>query len=127
MKGDYDLIVIGTGTGGYLSAHRCRRAGWRVAIVDERPYGGTCALRGCDPKKILTGAAEVVDRSRGLAGNGLAGGVFIDWPALIRYKRTFTQGVSKSREQDFTAAGIDTYHGPARFTGFDRLEVSGEI
>jgi glutathione reductase (NADPH) len=126
MKGEYDLIVIGTGTGGYLSAHGCRRAGWQVAIIDERPYGGTCALRGCDPKKVLTGAAEVVDRSRGLAGSGLAGGVFIDWPALIRYKRTFTEGVSESRQQEFTKAGIDTFHGPARFTGPDRLEVNGE-
>ncbi|MEQ1703532.1 MAG: FAD-dependent oxidoreductase, partial [Ilumatobacteraceae bacterium] len=48
----YDLIVIGAGMGGAAAAEKCARAGWRVAIVDDLPYGGTCALRGCDPKKI---------------------------------------------------------------------------
>src|SRR5690348_10412558 len=50
MSESYDLIVIGTGAGGSGVATRCRKAGWRVAIVDDEPYGGTCALRGCDPK-----------------------------------------------------------------------------
>ena len=48
-KADYDLIVIGAGMAGNAAANKCASAGWRVAIVDELPYGGTCALRGCDP------------------------------------------------------------------------------
>ena len=51
MNRDFDLIVIGTGPAGSAAAHKCRKAGWEVAIIDSRPYGGTCALRGCDPKK----------------------------------------------------------------------------
>ncbi|MGB6951077.1 MAG: FAD-dependent oxidoreductase, partial [Candidatus Cybelea sp.] len=54
----FDLLVVGTGSAGTAAALRCARAGWRVAIVDELPYGGTCALRGCDPKKVLVGVAE---------------------------------------------------------------------
>lgn len=57
MTASFDLVVIGTGSGGSAPAYRCRRAGWRVAVVDELPFGGTCALRGCDPKKVLVGAA----------------------------------------------------------------------
>ena len=43
----YDLVALGTGTAADKVARRCRAAGWRVAIIDERPFGGTCALRGC--------------------------------------------------------------------------------
>lgn len=49
----FDLIVIGTGTAASTTASECSSAGWRVAIIDSLPFGGTCALRGCDPKKVL--------------------------------------------------------------------------
>lgn len=55
MQSTYDLVVVGSGTAEMVAAMRVREAGWRVAVVDFRPYGGTCALRGCDPKKMLVG------------------------------------------------------------------------
>ena len=58
MATTFDLIIIGTGTAAATAANRCANAGWRVAVVDHLPYGGTCALRGCDPKKVLVGVAE---------------------------------------------------------------------
>ena len=64
MNEKYDLIVIGAGMAGVAAANKCGAAGWRVAIVDALPYGGTCALRGCDPKKILRRGAEIVDAAR---------------------------------------------------------------
>lgn len=126
MTSIYDLIVIGTGTAGSICAFTCRRAGWRVAVVDERPFGGTCALRGCDPKKVLTGAAEAVDRCRLLKGKGISGRVEIDWPGLIAYKRSFTEPVPAKREQAFSGAGVETFHGPARFSSPDLLEVGNQ-
>src|SRR3989475_3780681 len=70
MERRYDLVVVGTGlTSGV--ATRCREAGWTVAVVDYRPFGGTCALRGCVPKKILVTAAEAVHAARDLAGHGV--------------------------------------------------------
>ena len=123
MPESYDLIVIGTGTGGSGPAFRCREAGWRVAVVDDEPYGGTCALRGCDPKKVLVGAAEVVDWHRRMTGSGISGDTRIDWPTLMRFKRTFTDPVPASRESAFRNAGIATHHGIARFIGEDRLVV----
>ncbi|MFQ5799338.1 MAG: FAD-dependent oxidoreductase, partial [Bacteroidota bacterium] len=71
MTKKFDLIVIGTGSAGSTVAHKCRSAGWNVAIVDSRPFGGTCALRGCDPKKVLVGAAELIDWNRRVEGTGI--------------------------------------------------------
>ena len=61
MPNRYDVVIIGTGTAAGAVASRCRCAGWSVAVIDSRPFGGTCALRGCDPKKVLVGAAEAID------------------------------------------------------------------
>ena len=69
MTRQFDVIAIGTGSAASAVAARCREAGWRVAIVDSRPFGGTCALRGCDPKKVLVGAAEAVDWTRRMKGS----------------------------------------------------------
>jgi glutathione reductase (NADPH) len=117
MTKNFDLIVIGTGSAGAAAANECRSAGWNVAIVDSRPFGGTCALRGCDPKKVLVGVTEVIERTRQLAGKGVSSDtVKIEWPELMRFKRTFTQPVPADREQQFSQAGIAVFHGRARFT-----------
>src|SRR5260370_1059579 len=103
----YDLVVIGTGAAGATVAHRLRKEGWSVAIIDRRPFGGTCALRGCDPKKVLVGVAELMDWYQRMEGKGIAGEhVYLDWPALIRFKRTFTDPVPERRERSFQKAGI---------------------
>jgi glutathione reductase (NADPH) len=57
----FDLIVIGTGSAASAAAYQCSSKGWSVAIIDSLPFGGTCALRGCDPKKVLVEAAKIVD------------------------------------------------------------------
>jgi len=93
----YDLVVIGTGAGGSVAAHKCRKAGWQVAVIDKRPIGGTCALRGCDPKKVLVGAAEIVDSIRRMEGKGITAGSAINWPDLMAFKRTFTDPVPENR------------------------------
>lgn len=112
----FDLIVIGTGAGGSTVAHKCRKAGWNVAIIDSNPFGGTCALRGCDPKKVLVGAAELVDFHRRMKGKGIsANGVEIDWPELMRFKKTFTEPVPESTEKAFAKEGIRAFSGRARF------------
>ena len=128
MTKQYDLIAIGTGTGASGAASRCRAAGWKVAVIDHLPFGGTCALRGCDPKKVLVGAAEAIDHSRRMRGNGVAGGEpVIAWSELMRFKRTFTQPVPAMKEKSFAKSGIDAYHGLARFRGPRSVEVGGEV
>jgi glutathione reductase (NADPH) len=117
----YDLIVVGTGAGGGGVASRCAKAGWRVAVIDDEPYGGTCALRGCDPKKVLVGVSELIDWNHRMTGRGVSGDTRLDWHALMEFKRTFTEPVPSRQEAAYKKLGIGTYHGTGRFAGPDRF------
>ena len=123
----FDLIAIGTGTAATIVAERCRAEGWRVAVIDNREFGGTCALRGCEAKKTLWTIAEAADRAHRLAGMGLAGGeqATIDWAAMMAFKHSFTDPVPERRASTYLAAGIEAFHGTARFVGPNALEVGG--
>jgi glutathione reductase (NADPH) len=122
----YDLIVIGTGSAGATTAYKCNSGGWKTAIIDSRPFGGTCALRGCDPKKVLVGISEIIDRVQHMKGKGLTGEIGLSWQELMRFKKTFTDPVPKSREKSLSRAGIDAFHGRATFTGKTKLKVDDE-
>jgi glutathione reductase (NADPH) len=126
MAQQFDLIVIGTGTAARVAAMRCRAEGWTVAVIDCRPFGGTCALRGCDPKKMLVGGASAIDHARRMDGKGVAGAPHIDWPELIAFKRSFTDTVPQKHEESYAGKGIATFHGQARFTGRNSVEVEGK-
>ena len=122
----YDLVVIGAGMAGINAANKCGEAGWQVAIVDELPYGGTCALRGCDPKKILRRGAEIIDAARLLEGRGIdPGGLSVNWSDLMEHKRGFTDPVPANMEDGLAHNGVETLHGTAVFTGPDELDVDG--
>ncbi|GAA1348270.1 dihydrolipoyl dehydrogenase family protein [Arthrobacter roseus] len=126
MTDNYDLLVIGAGMAGIAAATKCSSAGWRVAIIDALPYGGTCALRGCDPKKILRRAAEVVEGARLMRGKGVNDdGLSVNWGELMEHKHGFTDPVPQSMEDDLRAHGVDTLHGTATFTGPTQVEISG--
>lgn len=128
MPKQYDLVVIGTGTGASGAASICRTAGWSVAVIDHMPFGGTCALRGCDPKKVLVGAAEAIDHFHRMRGKGIAGGEpVIAWNDLIQFKRTFTEPVPAMKEKNFAKNGIDAYRGRAKFCGPRSVDVGGEV
>ena len=121
----FDLIVIGTGTAASTTASECRSAGWSVAIIDSLPFGGTCALRGCDPKKVLVEAAKIIDSNQRHENKGItgSGGVHIKWSDLIRFKRTFTDAFPKHREDGYINTEIVPFHGHARFIGPTTVKV----
>ncbi len=124
----FDLIVIGTGTAASTTAHECSSVGWKVAIIDSLSFGGTCALRGCDPKKVLVEAVKVVDSAQRHQNKGVLGSdkVHIKWSDLIHFKRTFTEPFPKYREEGYKKAGIVPFHGHARFIGWNAIKVEGE-
>jgi glutathione reductase (NADPH) len=126
MAQQYDLVVIGTGTAAMVAAMRMRAHGRTVAVIDFRPFGGTCALRGCDPKKMLVSGAETINLARHMHGNGVYGSLHIDWPGLIAFKRSFSDPVSNKHEHAYKEKGIDTLHGKARFVGHNVLKVKNE-
>src|SRR3954471_18367386 len=89
---DFDLVVLGAGTGGYTAAFRAAQLGLKVALVDEDKIGGTCLHRGCIPTKALLESAALVDRVRhakdfglvlGGSGDGAPG---IDYPQMAARK-----------------------------------------
>lgn len=123
----YDLVVIGSGTAAQVAAERVRAAGRTVAVIDERPFGGTCQLRGCDPKKVLVGGTEPVDAVRRQRGKGVAGAARIDWAELMAFKRRFTDPVPAAQEKRYGESGIDAYRGHARFTGRNAVAVDGRV
>src|SRR6266487_1112753 len=108
MGKTYDLVIVGTGTAAMTAAMRVRAAGWSVAVIDFRPFGGTCALRGCDPKKMLVGGASAIDHIRRMRGKGPQGDVRLDWPELMAFKRSFTDPVPQKMEHRYADKGIDT-------------------
>jgi pyruvate/2-oxoglutarate dehydrogenase complex dihydrolipoamide dehydrogenase (E3) component len=92
--------VIGTGTAAQTAAGRVRRAGRSVAVIDHRPFGGTCALRGCDPKKVLVSGAEAVDFARRMHKRGRhnKNGKHADrcLPILLRMQRLRREPATKT-------------------------------
>ena len=73
MSRTFDLIVIGAGSAAGSYAWRCRSAGWTVAMIDKQLFGGTCALRSCDPKKVLGSKVLVEDGTQRILGAHLPG------------------------------------------------------
>ncbi|TFW30751.1 dihydrolipoyl dehydrogenase family protein [Massilia horti] len=126
MHKQFHLLVVGTGTAATVAAWRARDAGWSVAVIDYRRFGGTCALRGCDPKRVLVDAAAAYDDAKRRHGKGLAGEVRLDWQVLMNFKRTFTDPVPEKREALYADKGIAAFHGHARFTGANVIDVDGD-
>ena len=121
----FDLIVIGTGSAASAAAHECRSKGWSVAIIDSLPFGGTCPLRGCDPKKVLVEAAKIIDSNQRHQNKGISysQGINIKWSDLIRFKRTFTEPFPEHRENGYIKAGINVFHGHAKLIGRNNIQV----
>lgn len=122
----YDVFVIGTGTAGKGVAKDCAAAGMKVAIADNREYGGVCPNRGCDPKKVLVGATEIIQLAENLKGKGITSVPEINWQDLQKFKETFTSAIPAATEKDLKKAGIEMYHQSPKFLDENTLSVEGK-
>ncbi|WP_083432173.1 dihydrolipoyl dehydrogenase family protein [Christiangramia salexigens] len=122
----FDVFVIGTGTAGKSVAKECVAEGLRVAIADNREYGGTCANRGCDPKKVLVGLTEILDRAEKMKGKGITKNPEVSWQDLMKFKNTFTTAVPAATEKNLEALGIKMYHQTPKFLDENTLSVEGK-
>ncbi|TVQ35567.1 MAG: glutathione-disulfide reductase [Geminicoccaceae bacterium] len=125
MAFDYDLFVIGAGSGGVRAARIAAGHGARVGIAERLYYGGTCVNVGCVPKKHLTYAASYAHHFEDAVGYGWhLGGVRHDWKALIANKDKEIQRLNGVYERLLQNAGATIFWGDATLTGPHRLEVA---
>jgi len=123
---EFDVFVIGTGTAGKSVAKECVAEGLKVAIADNREFGGTCANRGCDPKKVLVGLTEILDRAGKMKGHGITKMPEFSWKDLMEFKKTFTGAVPAATEKDMKELGIKMYHQSPKFLDENTLSVEGK-
>ncbi|GGZ54925.1 dihydrolipoyl dehydrogenase family protein [Mesonia mobilis] len=123
---EFDVFVIGTGTAGKGVAKDCAEAGWKVAIADNREYGGTCPNRGCDPKKVLVGITEIIERSQNMLGLGISKMPEVNWQDLQKFKYKFTGAIPAATEKDLAELGIKMYHQSPKFLDENTLSVEGK-
>jgi len=112
----HDLLVIGSGPAASSIMSRCAGAGWKVAVAEDRPLGGTCALRGCSPKKFLLAAAEAMEWVERLKGKGVdPGDARVNWADLMAFKNSWTGSIPANDARKLKDAGIELLKGRARF------------
>jgi len=125
----YDLVVIGTGPGGYVCAIRAAQLGLKTAVVEKRKtHGGTCLNIGCIPSKALLHASEEFESVRTHFGDlGIAvGEPSFDLKKMMAFKQEGVEGNTKGVEFLLKKNKIDTHQGHARILAPDRIEVTGE-
>ena len=124
----YDLIVIGTGPGGYVCAIRAAQLGMKTAVIEKNAtFGGTCLNIGCIPSKALLHASELYEEvGHNFAQMGIkVGKPSVDLPALLKYKDQNVESNVKGVEFLFKKNKIDAFNGAGRIVGPGRVEVKG--
>ncbi|MGC6472423.1 MAG: dihydrolipoyl dehydrogenase [Parvibaculales bacterium] len=126
MSDVYDLVVIGSGPGGYVCAIRAAQLGLKVACVDKRgAHGGTCLNVGCIPSKALLHASEAFEQAGHAAAMGIQlGKPKVDVPAMMAYKQDGIQGNTQGIEFLFKKNKVEDYMGAAAVKGAGTVEVS---
>jgi len=126
--GRYNLVVVGAGTAGLVSAAGAAGLGAKVALVEEHLLGGDCLIAGCVPSKTLLRAARAAHEIRAAQPLGVRapGGVEVDFGAVMaRLRRVRAEIASNDSVARFTGLGVDVFLGRGRFQGPDTLEVAG--
>jgi len=124
----YDLIVIGTGPGGYVCAIRAAQLGLKTAVVEKRAtFGGTCLNVGCIPSKAMLHASELYEEAgHSFAQMGIkVGKPSVDLAALLKYKDQNVESNVKGVEFLFKKNKIEAFHGAGRVIAPGKVEVNG--
>lgn len=128
-QGRYNLVVVGAGTAGLVSAAGAAGLGARVALIEKHRLGGDCLNYGCVPSKALLRCARAVTEARraGEFGVRLPGPADVDFPAVMERMRRLRAGISRHDSAGrFRGLGVDVFLGDARFTGPDAVQVGGD-
>ncbi|MGB1464552.1 MAG: FAD-dependent oxidoreductase, partial [Parvibaculales bacterium] len=114
MSFDYDLFVIGAGSGGVRAARMSASHGAKVAVAEEYRVGGTCVIRGCVPKKLFVYASHFAEEFEDAAGFGwtVADAKF-DWPTLVKNKDAEIDRLNGIYIKNLEASGVEILQGRA--------------
>src|SRR5437868_581122 len=123
----YDLIVIGSGPGGYVAAIRASQLGMKVGVIERESLGGICLNWGCIPTKALLKSAQVFEYINHAKDYGITigGESSADFPAVIKRSRDVAGGMSKGIEFLFKKNKIEAIMGTAKLTKDKKVEVTG--
>lgn len=125
MANSFDLIVVGSGPGGYVAAIRASQLGKKVAIVERESLGGICLNWGCIPTKALLKSAQVYEYMQHAKDYGLTVEKFgADFPAVVKRSRDVAEGMSKGVQFLMKKNKIETILGNARLTKDKKVEVT---
>jgi len=126
-RSDFDLFVIGGGSGGVRAARIAANLGARVVIAESDRYGGTCVIRGCVPKKLLVYASNYAQQFADAVGFGwCVPPATFSWPKLIAAKDAEISKLSVMYEKNLLAAGVQVLQGAARVLDAHTVEVNGQ-
>ena len=123
----YNVFVIGSGVAGQTAAEICRKNDLSVAISDNREFGGTCANRGCDSKRILLQFSQLVYQSQNLKGYGVKKLPILNWKKVQKFKRSFSNPIPPNTEKKLKNLGISLYHQSPKFISKNEVEVEGKV
>ena len=127
MSFDYDLFVIGAGSGGVRAARLAAQLGKKVAIAEEFRIGGTCVIRGCVPKKLFVYASQFSEAFEDAAGFGWnVPEPEFDWPTLVRNKDREIERLSQIYLRNLDAAGVEVIRSRAVLAGPNTVQLVGE-
>ena len=125
-KNNYDLVVLGAGSGGVRAARVAANHGAKVAIIESVKVGGTCVLRGCVPKKLLVYGSQTAHEIKDAEGYGWSfDSVKHDWSKLIEAKNIELDRLNKVYLSLLESAGVDIIYGFAAIKGKNTVEVNG--
>lgn len=128
-SGRYNLVVLGAGTAGLVSAAGAASLGARVALIEKHLLGGDCLNYGCVPSKAVIRAARVAQTVREAADYGvhIAGGFSVNFTEAMERMRRLRAGISEhDSARRFRDLGVDVFLGEGRFTGRNTVEVQGQ-
>ncbi len=124
---DYDLFVIGAGSGGVRAARVAAMSGAKVAVAEESRVGGTCVIRGCVPKKFMVYASEYSASFETARGFGWTiGETSFDWERFLLAKDNEIARLSGIYVRNLQNAGAELFHGKARMTDAHTVEIEGK-